>query len=806
MTTLSFYRKDSNINSNKIKFRDAIKNNVPFAPQYDNNHSNSYIVNYFKDVASQCHQLQTCKILFDNSNPTYSLIKDDSNDNLYFIVSLNNNIHAFQLKNNNGQYIMNSYDNESLNDLNDIIQGYGKSSKNIYNDAYIKGDDISIIPDCGIILTTRNILPTQQPPSYNPEDYIVSDENGNRIDNQLNEKLFDSNIYKSDDNLLCYYSNTDYIGIEEEASKFIEARSNEHSNLHNKISEFNSMNINIPEIIKEIENKELNMNNVNQDIINILDTFYKSFSKNQKQKQNEKDELKKLLTNEIYFLSNRDFKVSFETNYPTFDSLDDNLKYELMELSTSISSGYESHKERYERNHESDLNKIYNNAKEAHIKAKFEEQKKSIFENFFNENKDKLNKMKNTYINIEENLSKYENYKNSNSEKNIDDFVQENIFDFIDFLDKKSSKKNVISTFYNEFKNGYEDENYDELEKIGNTAKNSEMMRNYIINTNGNFDRFYEEQKSLLIESEYEKARSSKSVKEKMTSILNTKLSDINNRLKFLTARKNTKNAEKDEFTIIGHLATQNFIEKTYPVNINIGAEDKYKFVNIINDGPHFIEHSAASSLSKVAYSKSSYNAVFNQCKNKLAKRSGGESCKFCNQLKVETDIQISSTTLEILRTFKDMKLDPNILPVDTDKYDMKDINSLYKGANSMDELWSNIVKTYTENQDLFDKEQSEEFVSKFNNIVNDYVLVLRDSNYANKYSDIKITRNELENMISLYFSTVKAHENKYKESIEDNSLHSFDEFDSQSSLFKEKIDLNNGGELSNRLNYIRVK
>ncbi|ORX61119.1 hypothetical protein BCR36DRAFT_579173 [Piromyces finnis] len=49
-----------------------------------------------------------------------------------------------------------------------------------------------------------------------------------------------------------------------------------------------------------------------------------------------------------------------------------------------------------------------------------------------------------------------------------------------------------------------------------------------------------------------------------------------------------------------------------------------------------------------------------------------------------------------------------------------------------MDELWSNIVKTYTENQDLFDKEQSEEFISKFNNIVNDYVLVLRDFNYAN--------------------------------------------------------------------------
>ncbi|ORX33539.1 hypothetical protein BCR36DRAFT_375961 [Piromyces finnis] len=113
-----------------------------------------------KIVASQCHQLQTCKILFDNSNPTYSLIKDDSNDNLYFIVSLNNNIHAFQLKNNNGQYIMNSYDNESLNDLNDIIQGYGKSSEYTSNSAFIKGDDISIIPDCGIILTTRNILPT----------------------------------------------------------------------------------------------------------------------------------------------------------------------------------------------------------------------------------------------------------------------------------------------------------------------------------------------------------------------------------------------------------------------------------------------------------------------------------------------------------------------------------------------------------------------------------------------------------------------------------------------------------------------
>ncbi|ORX42228.1 hypothetical protein BCR36DRAFT_370602 [Piromyces finnis] len=155
MTTLSFYRKDSNIDSNKNKFKNVIKNYVPFVPQYDNNHSNSYIVNYFKDVASPCYQLQTCKDLFDNSNLSYSLIKDDSKDNLYFIVSLNNNIHAFQLKNDNGHYIMNGYDNESLNDLNDIIQGYGKSSENTSNDAFIKGDDINIIPDCGIILTTR---------------------------------------------------------------------------------------------------------------------------------------------------------------------------------------------------------------------------------------------------------------------------------------------------------------------------------------------------------------------------------------------------------------------------------------------------------------------------------------------------------------------------------------------------------------------------------------------------------------------------------------------------------------------------
>jgi len=212
---------------------------------------------------------------------------------------------------------------------------------------------------------------------------------------------------------------------------------------------------------------------------------------------------------------------------------------------------------------------------------------------------------------------------------------------------------------------------------------------------------------------------------------------------------------------------------------------------NIIKDAykesiyKDYIDNYQLTSEQKETIKDNKVREVFEKYKNGLKEYSTFKENNYPN----EKNINISSKTIETLKMFKDMNLNSNILPFTSNINDISDIKLLYRDATSIDEIWNKIVETYNNNQNYFNKEQSELFIKNFNSIINDYILVFTDSDYASEYSsNEEISGLKLNNMMSLYFDAIEIYENKYDESIEDIELYPINEFDSQSQLNKEKF------------------
>jgi len=246
----------------------------------------------------------------------------------------------------------------------------------------------------------------------------------------------------------------------------------------------------------------------------------------------------------------------------------------------------------------------------------------------------------------------------------------------------------------------------------------------------------------------------------------------------------------KIQFGIIGDAATLNLLEKLYPVDMNLhpNKQDKYKFNIILNDGAHFTEYEYASQLSNET-NKYRISNLHKNCNSKKAKRLEGQVCKLCNNLQTKHDIDIDSPTISTLKMFKDMGLNSNILPFTSNINNINDLKLLYRDARTIDEVWNKIVKTYIDNNNFLNKEQSETFIRNFNDVINNYILIFTNSKYSDKYkSSEEINGIKLNNMLSSYFDAIDAHKNKYNEEIENLELYPFEEFDSKSQYHKEKF------------------
>jgi len=90
MSVMSFFHiSNNNIynTNNENSFINVILNGGTFNPSYPNrnNNPNRDIINCFNQVALQCKNKQSeYQNLFKNGTPTYTLLRDNSNNNLYF--------------------------------------------------------------------------------------------------------------------------------------------------------------------------------------------------------------------------------------------------------------------------------------------------------------------------------------------------------------------------------------------------------------------------------------------------------------------------------------------------------------------------------------------------------------------------------------------------------------------------------------------------------------------------------------------------------------------------------------------------
>jgi len=154
----------------------------------------------------------------------------------------------------------------SLNTVNDNLNGYEKVSNLNTGNSYIESTDISIIADCNVKLKGRN-----GNTKISNINYLIND-------NRLRGNIF-NNPYTT--NVLCSYSNDEYISIEGEAERFVEARAKEKGNLEEEKKFYNNMNKNIEKILNKIDNTKLDKKS-NEYITDIINSYYGKKNLNEK--------------------------------------------------------------------------------------------------------------------------------------------------------------------------------------------------------------------------------------------------------------------------------------------------------------------------------------------------------------------------------------------------------------------------------------------------------------------------------------------------------------------------------------------
>ncbi|ORX64140.1 hypothetical protein BCR32DRAFT_251268 [Anaeromyces robustus] len=773
---------------------------------------NSEIYTLYKDVGESCINTKECYELFYDKDAIYKSIKENTdftlikenngNENiLHFIVKDNDdgNIYAFKLKydNENSKYMFDTSKIKSLTltDVNDSIKGYGKKSSNTFNEefentGYVEGKGIHIISESGVKLEYRVNGEYLYIKSYNPEDYIYKDNNNKGIENMLSNVILNLRVqpcpnYDDNKNLLCSYKsnlNTVYQNIvkflNDKVKNLKELRDNTSGSEHEKYKkEYNYLK-DEPKKLKNIKFDNEFTNNYNT-IKKIYNNFLNNQLKGDYEKYKESEESNILKSNkekvEIINLINDKIKENENEEY-------------LNDLNKEVDEYYKSKdlnsiKEEYKLNDNNENNEVLiKNIIRVTLYEKEEENKikfKNIKEDVVNEY------IKTKYLNLESTKNKINNIK-------IDEFLKNQLkYDYEKY--KKSEESNILES----------NEKTVEIINLINDNIIKDENEEYLNDLNKEVDKSYKPKYINKIIEMYKLNDNNKNNEVLIKNIIRSTKNKINNikfdellndYLKYIEEEiKNgeTKKSElEEEYTtekkIIRDSSKQNLIEKLQPVSKNMsGDPNYYSFINILNDISHNSDLEPSIELVNEANKLTieDFNGKYKQYKI-VSKRSLG-SCKMCNQIKMIKEITISSKTIETLKTFKDMNLNPNILPFSSDVNDINNPNMLVKDANSIDEVWNTLVETYKNNIDKFDKEKSEKFIRDFNSIINDHILEYTDSNYSN--NDNKMDEEKINKLISLRSEIISIHENKY-EPIEDIELRSLNSHDSQSRYNKNRL------------------
>ncbi|ORX51822.1 hypothetical protein BCR36DRAFT_369730 [Piromyces finnis] len=332
LNLLTFFDRSfgSSVNDNNLNsFKSAIQSGNGFSISDSSGSTiNSDVTSLFDSVSKKCNKNPTCKSLFkiSNSNPNdknypkYSLIKNNDDDKLHFIINYSSDVtdngnnngrgtYYFTFKKNtdNGEYTINPYDSSidfiSSTDLSNEsyitkLNGHNKKVSNDSNNQYIKAYGLDLIDACDIKLSVKNDY-NQEISIFHPIEYRVNDDrlNGNAFysevvsyrelntplggyvnSNDPNSYIIQSNLYPNEkNNILCSYYNNKYDHIETISKNFLEEKNKlfNDNKSNNSINRIKKLIYDIEGIKKEINEITFDSSNTNDNLKEVLTLYYR---------------------------------------------------------------------------------------------------------------------------------------------------------------------------------------------------------------------------------------------------------------------------------------------------------------------------------------------------------------------------------------------------------------------------------------------------------------------------------------------------------------------------------------------------
>ena len=136
-----------------------------------------------------------------------------------------------------------------------------------------------------------------------------------------------------------------------------------------------------------------------------------------------------------------------------------------------------------------------------------------------------------------------------------------------------------------------------------------------------------------------------------------------------------------------------------------------------------------------------------------ISKRAA-ESCKYSIP-NIDVTFENKAATLDAVELFYDKKINNNILlPYEND---ISNPNSLIKNAETISDVWKMLSTYYINNPDKFSEEESEFFLSYFNEAINSYKNDISTTKYF-----FKVDEESIKLMISYFENIYNIHKEKY--------------------------------------------
>jgi len=173
---------------------------------------------------------------------------------------------------------------------------------------------------------------------------------------------------------------------------------------------------------------------------------------------------------------------------------------------------------------------------------------------------------------------------------------------------------------------------------------------------------------------------------------------------------------------------------------------------------------------------------------SKLRKRS--TMCKI-NKMSLSTNYDINTSTIDTLKIFRNKNLDSNILISNNgEPQDILNLNEIYKNSETIDNMWIKLTKLYIDNIDIFNKDESQDFIINFNEVINGYKQRISNSEYINNDLIKNINKENINNMENEFNNAYNIHKNYFGLIYDDNYdeiiyIRNFDK-DSQSKIYKD--------------------